>query len=99
MSVARLDSSVNPHLALISGAQSVQAAGRWIGESSIKLWEVVLQRLVAAGLRDEQVQVLWIVNGESHPVHLGPFPNSPMKLVTDFEEFNRTIRSHLPNVR
>src|SRR5207244_4063030 len=69
--VADADKEKNPALVLVDGAQGGQTAARIKDPedkgSGTRYWEVVDQRLKAAGVTREQVQVAWIKQADAGP--------------------------------
>lgn len=93
--LAGLDSSINPSLILVNGAQPGLTAEYWI-DPNANTWIVVNQRLAAAGVTPEQVQVAWVKNTRTGS---SAFPANAQLLQSDLKAIVRNLKIHYPNVK
>jgi hypothetical protein len=62
-------------------------------------WPTLAQRIAAAGLAPQQVQVLWLKQVEANPKPLGEFPAHARTLQADITAILNIARHHYPNLR
>lgn len=89
------DPAVNPQLVLVNGAQPGRTSPDWVDPDS-DTWQVAAQRLAAAGVTAQQVQVVWLKNVRTG---VGDFPAQAQALQDDLEAIARNLRIHYPNVK
>jgi len=94
--IADTDRSKNPRLTIVDGAQGGQTAAI-ISSPSANFWTVVDQRLTAAGVSSQQVQVVWIKEADANPTQ--PFPTHAKTLQLEMEAIARIVKSRYPNTR
>ena len=93
---ADADPGKNPQLTIVDGAQGGQAATDWTNFSS-PTWNVVQQRLTAAGVTTNQVQVIWMKHARRQPTDA--FPVHAELLRNDLENILRVARRRYPNLK
>jgi hypothetical protein len=94
--LADVDPTKNPSLLVVDGAQNGGDAER-IKRPSAEYWQVVDERLSAAGATADQVQVIWLkemIAGEDRP-----FPRDARALQADLRAIIRIAKSRFPNLR
>ena len=94
--IADTDRAKNPRLTVVDGAQGGQTAVL-ISSPSANFWTVVDQRLTAAGVTRQQVQVVWIKEADANPTQ--PFPAHAITLQLEQEAIVRIVKSRYPNTR
>ena len=62
-------------------------------------WPTLAQRIKAAGLSPQQVQVCWLKQVEANPKPLGEFPAHARALQADITAILNIARYHYPNLR
>jgi hypothetical protein len=93
--VADRDSSKNPNLTIVDGAQDGWDAERMKGDSTY--WDLVDERLKEADVSAKQVQAVWLkqsIAGEDRR-----FPRDAKALQADLRSIIRTMRIRYPNLR
>jgi PKD repeat protein len=95
---ADADPSKNPQLTIVDCAQAGAAAPAWADPNEL-VWTVANQRLAAAGVTPEQVEVAWVKEAEKVPANLGPFPTSAQVLEQDLATISRNLLIHFPHIR
>jgi hypothetical protein len=94
--LAAEDRGLNPHLVLVDGAQGGQVA--WItANAKMPFWEVVDQRLQAAGVTPNQVQAAWVL--QANPGPRRPFPAESRELQQNLADTLRVMRDRFPYLR
>lgn len=94
------DPTLHPRLRLVDGAQGGQGAAFWI-DPAAATWQVLANRLAAAGVAPAQVQVLWLkqqVNADNL-AQFGPFPASARGLRDYLRTIVRIAKQKYPNLR
>ena len=95
---ADADPAKNPRLLIVDGAQGGQDATAWI-DPKAQTWSTVNQRLSAAGVAPEQVQVAWLKQALAGPNNYGAFPAHAQALQADLEIILRNLKTKFPNIR
>src|SRR5436190_18546265 len=95
---ADADPAKNPQLILVDGAQGGQDATAWI-DPSAPTWSTVNQRLAAAGVTPQQVQVAWLKQALAGPHNYGAFPAHAQSLQSDLEISLRNLKIKFPNIQ
>ncbi len=96
MKLANADPSLNPNLLLVDGAQGGQVA--WVtANPKMPFWEVVDQRLAAAGVTRKQVQAGWILQANAGPTR--PFPTEVKELQQNLADTLHVMQDRFPNLR
>jgi PKD repeat protein len=95
---ADADPSRNPQLTIVDGAQFGAAANGWTDPNATE-WTIVDQRLAAAGVTPQQVEVAWIKEAEKVPSSLGPFPTHAQVLEQDLSAIVRNLLIRYPHIR
>jgi hypothetical protein len=94
------DPTLHPRLRMVDGAQGGQGAAFWI-DPAAPTWQVLADRLTAAGVAPLQVQTLWLkqqVNGDNL-AQFGPFPASSQGLRDYLRTIVRIAKQKYPNLR
>jgi hypothetical protein len=99
--IADADPDKSPSLVLVDGAQGGQTAVRIKdpndNASGTRYWEVVDQRLKAAGATREQVQVAWIKQADAGPTQ--GFPKYAGTLRDELRQIVRAMHLRFPNLK
>lgn len=98
MPIANADPAKSRHVVLIDGAQGGQTGLRWADPKS-PLWQKVDERLAAAGLSAQQVQVAWMKQAEAGPAQYGDFPKHARQLQESLVKSLANLRRKFPNLR
>lgn len=94
--IAAADRSLNPRLVIVDGAQGGQVA--WVtANPRMPYWDVVDQRLEAAGVTRNQVQAAWILQANAGPVR--PFPAETVELQENLVDALHVMRERFPNLK
>lgn len=94
------DPTLHPRLRIVDGAQGGQGAALWI-DPNATAWQVLANRLSAAGVAPAQVQTLWLkqqVNGDDL-AQFGPFPASAQGLRDYLRTIVQIAKQKYPNLR
>jgi hypothetical protein len=94
-SIADTTSSKNPKLVIVDGAQGGQTAAI-ISNPSANFWTVIDQRLTAAGVTRQQVQVAWVKEANASPTQA--FPRHAQILDSQFVLIAHILKSRYPNI-
>ena len=92
---AKSDSSLNPHLVIINGAQGGKVATFWV-DPQAAAWQFVDDLLSFKGVTPQQVQVAWV---KLTNYNLNEFPQAAQKLQGDLETIARNLKSRYPNIK
>jgi hypothetical protein len=99
--IADADPDKHPDLVLVDGAQGGMTAARIKDPddkgSGTMYWEAVDQRLKAAGVTREQVQVAWIKQADAGPRE--GFPKYAQTLRDELRQIVRAMRVRFPNLK
>ena len=95
---ADADPAKNPQLVIVDGAQGGQDAPAWINPNATT-WSIVNQRLAAAGVAPQQVQVAWLKQALAGPNNYGAFPAHAQALQADLEIIVRNLKTKFPNIK
>ncbi len=99
--LADADADKHPDLVLVDGAQGGMTAARIKDPddkgSGTKYWEVVDQRLKAANVTREQVQVAWIKQADAGP--RDGFPKYAQTLRDELRQIVRAMQVRFPNLK
>lgn len=94
--LAAEDGGLNPHLAVIDGAQGGQVA--WItAKPKAPYWQVVDERLNAAGVTRQQVQAAWVLQANPGPNR--PFPAESKELQENLVDTLHVMHDRFPNLK
>jgi PKD repeat protein len=93
------DPSLNPRVVIADGAISGKAAPDWTNVISTNWDFVVTNRVPAAGLTTNQVQVVWIKQALKQPSLYGAFPAHAQTLQTMEEQILRNAKARFPNLK
>lgn len=94
--MANADVAKNPQLAIVDGAQGGQTASI-ISDPNANFWTVIDQRLAAAGVTRQQVQVAWVKEANANPTQA--FPVHAQTLQSNYESIARILISKYPNMK
>jgi hypothetical protein len=90
------DSSLNPKLVIVDGAQGGQTA-RVTANPAANYWTVDDQRLAAAGVTAKQVQAVWIKQANGQPTE--GFPEAAKILQNDVVSTLHVLHDRFPNLK
>jgi hypothetical protein len=94
--IAAEDHSLNPQLVLVDGAQGGQVA--WVtANPRMPFWEVVDQRLAAAGVTPKEVEAAWLLQANPGPNR--PFPAEARELEGNIVDTLHVMHDRYPNLR
>ncbi len=96
LKLAAADSTLNPQLSLVDGAQSGQVA-RITADPKANFWNVVDERLAAARVTAPQVQVVWMK--QANPQPSAGFPTEAKKLQADLVSTLHNLHNRFPNLK
>jgi lysophospholipase L1-like esterase len=98
---ADADPDKNPKLIIVDGAQGGMSANRIINPddngSGTRFWKTVDQRLEAAGVTRQQVQVSWIKQADPGPTQ--GFPEYARNLQRELRQIVQLLRQRFPNLQ
>src|SRR6266550_1644425 len=90
------DSSLNKRLVLVDGAQGGQVA--WVtSKPTTPFWDVVDERLKAAGVTRKQVQAAWVLQANPGPNR--PFPAEVKELQQNLADTLHVVQDRFPNLK
>ena len=95
---ADADPAKNSQLIIVDGAQGGQDAITWL-DPNAATWSTVIQRLTAAGVTPQQVQVAWLKEALAGPNSYGAFPAHAQSLQADLEVILRNLKTKFPNIK
>lgn len=97
---AAADSGVNhSSLVIVNGAESGQAADSWTSPTSPN-YDQVANRLVAAGVTEQQVQAIWVKQAHKFPTVSLPSPSADAyNLETNLGSILRAIKVRYPHIQ
>lgn len=98
MALARGDKAIAPSIVLVDSAQGGQTATRW-ADPAAPLWKTVEERIAAAGLSPQQIQVAWMKQAEAGPARLGDFPRHAEVLRDHLVMVLAHLKTRFPNLR
>jgi hypothetical protein len=94
--IADADAQKSPLLTIVDCAQGGQAMAEWV-DPKAKPWDVAEQRLKAAGISDNQVQVAWVKLANKGPT--GELAEHGRKLEKDTIHVLSNAKARFPNLR
>jgi hypothetical protein len=97
--IATNDPALNPRVAIADGAISGMDAPQWTNYFSPNWNTVVTNRLPAAGLTTNQVQVVWLKQALAGPTNYGAFPAHARTLQAMEETILRNAKARFPNLK
>jgi hypothetical protein len=103
--LANRDSGKNSRLVLVDGAQGGMDARAWAEPDAVNRarrpdpWTVLAQRLRAAGVTPQQVQVVWIKQARAGPGSLGDYPKHADALGANLRTILHRLADEFPNLR
>jgi hypothetical protein len=101
--IADQDADKSPKLVIVDGAQGGMAAAQWADQvatrSGEKVWDVADDRLLAASVTPEQVQVLWIKQALVQQGQNGAYPKHAQKMADDLIRILQLATERYPNLR
>ncbi len=96
MALAAADSSKDPQLAIVDGAQGGQTAADW-ANPGCSCWTTLDNRIRQAGLTSAQVAAAWVKLANRQPS--GPWPAATMQLKVDTVRVLQALAARFPNLR
>jgi PKD repeat protein len=93
------DPSKNPQLVIVDGAIGGQDAIQWTNPLGGNWGMVLTQRLAAAGVTTNQVQVMWLKQALATPRNYGAFPSHAQALQKDLAMIVRIAKTRYPNLK
>jgi hypothetical protein len=94
--LAKSDSSLNPRLVILDGAQGGQVV--WVtANPKAVFWDVVDERLAAAGVTRKQVQAAWVLQATPGPNR--PWPVEVRELQRYLVETLHVMHDRFPNLK
>lgn len=94
--LANSDTSKNPDLLLVNGAQGGQTASR-ISDSTAAFWDTVDARLSVAGVTPLQVQAVWLKEANANPTE--SFPVHAESIKTQLVRIAKIAKNRYPNLK
>jgi hypothetical protein len=94
--IADADADKSALVKIVDCAQGGQAMAEWV-DPEARPWQVALQRISAAGVTPQQVQVAWIKLANKGPT--GSLENHGKKLESDTESVIHNAKAKFPNLR
>ena len=96
MQLAKQQTDLNPRMMPVDGAQGSQVA--WVtAKPDTPFWEVVGDRLQAAGVTHAQVQAAWLL--QANPGPRAEFPTEMKELQRNIEETLHVMHDKFPNLK
>jgi PKD repeat protein len=95
---ANLDPSKNPQLVFVDGAQFSQTASIWADPTSMP-WTVLNQRITAAGVTANQVEVAWVKLADKIYSGNDSFPFYARSLEGELAAVTRNLVTFFPHIR
>ena len=90
------DTSLNKRLVIVDGAQGGQVA--WVtSKPTTPFWDVVDERLKAAGVTRKQVQAAWVL--QANPGPRRPFPAEVKELQQNLADTLHVMQDRFPNLK
>jgi hypothetical protein len=96
--LADRDSGKSASLVIVDGAQGGQDAERW-NNASANTWKVAEERIRAAGVSTNQVQVIWLKQARIGPSRFGEFPKHNQELEGHILGSLQLAKQRYPNLR
>ena len=103
--IADADPNKSPQVVIVDCAQGGMAAHQWaypevvVKQNRPSPWDVMDQRIKAAGVTAGQVQVVWLKQAQMGPAQLGEFPAHAESLRNDVAVILRQLKARFPNLR
>jgi hypothetical protein len=91
------DPSKHPRVSLVDLAQGGRDAPQWTN-ATMHAWTNVANRLSAANVSSNQVQVAWIKLAVAGPASVGAFPVHAMAFQFQLEQVARAAKARFPNL-
>jgi len=105
MKLAANDPEMSDYVVLVDGAQGGRDAHDWSHPEERKRpdrpspWDVLPERLEAAGVSNAQIQVAWIKHARRQPESLGEYPKHAEALAEDIDLTVGRLKELFPNLR
>ncbi len=105
--LADADPAKSPHVVIVNGAQGGKDAGSWANALTRPApagqqpspWDVLDERLKAAGVTGPQVQAAWIKQACAGPARFGQFPDHARVLQRDMAIILNELKRRYPSLR
>lgn len=95
--LARQTPGLDPAVVRVNGAQGTRIAEQWADPDHL-VWDVLDQRLAAAGLTPGQLQVVWVKLADGVPSSFGAFPLHARFLQMHLQQTLRNAKARYPNL-
>jgi len=96
--LADRDPAKSPQVIVVDGAQGGQDAARW-ADPSAPAWRNAEQRLQAAGVSPQQVEVVWMKHARIGPSQYGEYPKHAEELKGHIRSSLNIAAHKFPNLR
>jgi len=102
---ADADPNRSPKVVIVDCAQGGMAAHQWaypevvVQQNRPSPWDVMDQRITAAGVTAGQIQVVWLKQAQMGPAQLGEFPAHAQSLRDDVAIILRQLKTRFPHLR
>ena len=97
ITLAGADLAKSPKVILVDGAQGGQTADKIASTEGVLFWQIIEQRLKAAGVTPQQVQVVWLKEAIARPS--AGFPTEMTKLKNSLIDDVHIAVGRYPNLR
>ncbi len=97
--LADQDSAKSPKVTVLDAAQGGQDALKWNSTASGSPWDKAEERMKAAGVTDQQVQVIWLKQALMRQSRFGEFPKHSDELKNDIESNLKLAKERFPNLK
>jgi hypothetical protein len=103
MRLAQRDPSRNPALVIVDGAAGGMDVMAWVEDrhsrSNQSPWQNAMDRIQAAGVTPQQIQVVWFKEAKMGPATWGEFPDHARKLADNSIPILNRAKEKFPNLR
>ena len=86
---------MNPQIVLVNGSRGSLVSSRW-ADPNDNAWPSLDERLEAAGVTPQQVQIAWVKLAQ---FGYGDFPEKPESLQADLENVARILKARYPSIK
>ena len=96
--LADADPAKSPRVVIVDGAQGGRDAARW-SDAADPTWKTAEDRIAAAGVSPQQVQVAWVKQARIQPARYGEFPKHNEELKGHIVALLGIAKQKFPNLR